>query len=54
MALTHLDESGAARMVDVGGKRETARSATATGRIAMSAEANSSVLPSGAIHLPEP
>lgn len=39
MALTHLDESGAARMVDVGGKRETARSATATGRIAMSAEA---------------
>ena len=34
-ALTHLDESGAARMVDVGGKPETARSATATGRIAM-------------------
>jgi cyclic pyranopterin phosphate synthase len=33
--LTHLDESGAARMVDVGGKPETARSATATGRIAM-------------------
>jgi len=39
MGLTHLDESGAARMVDVGGKRETARSATATGRIAMSAQA---------------
>jgi cyclic pyranopterin phosphate synthase len=37
--LTHLDETGAARMVDVGGKPETARSATATGRIAMSAEA---------------
>ena len=37
MSLTHLDESGAARMVDVGGKRESARSATATGRIAMSA-----------------
>ena len=37
MSLTHLDESGAARMVDVGGKRESARSATATGRITMSA-----------------
>jgi cyclic pyranopterin phosphate synthase len=37
--LTHLDESGAARMVDVGGKPETARSATATGHIRMSAEA---------------
>ena len=33
--LTHLDESGAARMVDVGGKAQTARSATATGRIRM-------------------
>ena len=37
--LTHLDEQGQARMVDVGGKAETARSATATGRIRMSAEA---------------
>lgn len=37
--LTHLDESGAARMVDVGGKQPTARSATAEGRIAMSQEA---------------
>jgi cyclic pyranopterin phosphate synthase len=37
--LTHLDEDGAARMVDVGGKSETARSATAKGRIAMSADA---------------
>ena len=37
--LTHLDESGAARMVDVGGKIGSARSATATGRIRMSAEA---------------
>lgn len=37
--LTHLDEDGAARMVDVGGKPETARSATATGRIRMSPEA---------------
>ena len=34
--LTHLDETGAARMVDVGGKSETARSATATGFIRMS------------------
>ena len=34
--LTHLDETGAARMVDVGGKAETRRSATASGRIAMS------------------
>lgn len=34
--LTHLDERGQARMVDVGGKPETARSATATGRIRMS------------------
>ena len=33
--LTHLDETGAARMVDVGGKTVTARSATATGRIRM-------------------
>lgn len=34
--LTHLDSRGQARMVDVGGKAETARSATATGRIRMS------------------
>ena len=31
--LTHLDRSGAARMVDVGGKPETARTATAAGEI---------------------
>lgn len=37
--LTHLDESGKARMVDVGGKAETRRVAVAAGRIAMSAEA---------------
>jgi len=37
--LTHLDESGKARMVDVGGKAETRRVAVASGRIAMSAEA---------------
>jgi cyclic pyranopterin phosphate synthase len=37
--LTHLDETGAARMVDVGAKPETPRSAIATGRIRMTAEA---------------
>ena len=37
--LTHLDETGAARMVDVGGKQATTRSATAEGRIRMTAEA---------------
>ena len=41
--LTHLDERGQARMVDVGGKAETARSATATGRIRMSASALAAV-----------
>jgi cyclic pyranopterin phosphate synthase len=41
--LTHLDEKGQARMVDVGGKPETARSATATGRIRMSAAALAAV-----------
>jgi cyclic pyranopterin phosphate synthase len=35
---THLDEAGAARMVDVGGKDVTVRSATATGRVDLSAE----------------
>lgn len=35
--LTHLDETGAARMVDVGAKAATVRSATAEGRIEMSA-----------------
>jgi cyclic pyranopterin phosphate synthase len=34
--LTHLDESGAAHMVDVGAKLVTAREAVASGRIAMS------------------
>lgn len=37
--LTHLDEDGAARMVDVSAKPATAREATATGRITMSREA---------------
>ena len=33
--LTHLDKSGAARMVDVGGKPVTAREAVAEGRVRM-------------------
>ena len=41
--LTHLDEHGQARMVDVGGKPETARSAAATGRIRMSLQALTAV-----------
>jgi len=41
--LTHIDEAGAARMVDVGGKAVTAREAVATGRITMSAEAASAI-----------
>ena len=36
--LTHLDEHGAARMVDVSGKDVTARVAVATGRVLLSAE----------------
>jgi cyclic pyranopterin monophosphate synthase len=34
--LSHIDEAGAARMVDVGGKPASARSATARGTIRMS------------------
>lgn len=41
--LTHLGEAGAARMVEVGGKTETAREATATGRISMSREAAAAI-----------
>jgi cyclic pyranopterin phosphate synthase len=37
--LTHLDDQGNARMVDVGGKPETPRVAIASGRIRMSAAA---------------
>ena len=33
---THLDETGAARMVDVSGKDVTARSATASGKVLVS------------------
>jgi cyclic pyranopterin phosphate synthase len=36
--LTHLDESGAARMVDVTAKAVTARTATAAGRVLVSPE----------------
>jgi cyclic pyranopterin monophosphate synthase len=39
MALTHLDEAGRARMVDVGSKAESVRTATAEGAIRMSADA---------------
>lgn len=37
--LTHLDDDGAARMVDVSGKSDSHRVAVASGRIAMSAPA---------------
>ena len=36
--LTHLDDQGRARMVDVSGKPDTAREAVAEGRVTMSAE----------------
>ncbi len=39
MRLTHTDERGAARMVDVGGKPVTEREATAAGCVRMSLEA---------------
>ena len=37
-SFSHLDDSGAARMVDVAGKDVTVRTATATGRVDLSAE----------------
>ena len=37
-SFSHLDESGAARMVDVSGKDVTVRTATASGRVELSAE----------------
>ena len=40
---THLDEAGAARMVDVSAKGVTTREAVATGRITMSAEAATAI-----------
>jgi cyclic pyranopterin monophosphate synthase len=36
--LTHVDEAGAARMVDVSGKDVTSRQAVATGRVLVSAD----------------
>jgi cyclic pyranopterin phosphate synthase len=36
--LTHVDETGAARMVDVSGKDVTVRTATATGRVIVSSD----------------
>lgn len=41
--LTHLDEDGAARMVDVSAKAVTPREATASGRITMSAQAAAAI-----------
>ena len=38
MTFSHLDDSGAARMVDVTAKEVTARTATATGRVDLSPE----------------
>lgn len=38
LRLTHVDESGAARMVDVSAKPVTARTASASGRVVVSAE----------------
>ena len=38
MELTHLDERGGARMVDISGKPVTVRTATATGRLTTTAE----------------
>src|ERR1700741_2191751 len=42
-SLTHLDDAGAAHMVDVSGKAATAREAVATGRITMSGEAATTI-----------
>lgn len=41
--LTHIDDKGAARMVDVSAKPDTQRQAIASGRIAMSAEAAAAI-----------
>ena len=41
--LTHLDDAGAAHMVDVAAKATTSREAIAEGRISMSAEALSAI-----------
>ena len=39
MSLSHVDKAGRARMVDVGGKPETERTAVAEGQVRMSREA---------------
>ncbi len=41
--LTHVDDEGSARMVDVGGKAETARTAVAESRVRMSPETAAAV-----------
>ncbi|MBN8815079.1 MAG: cyclic pyranopterin monophosphate synthase MoaC [Sphingomonas sp.] len=41
--LTHIDDTGAARMVDVSAKPDTQRRAVAEGRIAMSADAAAAI-----------
>jgi cyclic pyranopterin phosphate synthase len=41
--LTHLDDKGQARMVDVGGKAATHRTAIATGRIRMNSAARAAI-----------
>jgi cyclic pyranopterin phosphate synthase len=46
--LTHLDAAGAARMVDVSGKDETAREAVAQGRVVMRAETAALIAGGGA------
>ena len=43
MELTHFDESGAARMVDVSGKEISVRTATAEGTVTMKAASCTSV-----------
>ena len=43
MKLSHLDDAGRARMVDVGGKPETIRTAIAEGAVRMSREAYAQV-----------
>jgi cyclic pyranopterin phosphate synthase len=48
MKLTHFDEKGAARMVDVGGKDVTRREATAGGRITMAAKTLELIMEKGA------
>lgn len=46
--LTHLDRDGRPRMVDVGGKEVSERSARASGRVLMSAEALAAATAGGA------